>query len=182
AKTYERMGVPILGRLTGTARAEGGDMMWLDEHTLVVGVGFRTNAEAIRQLRDLLKPQGVSVLAYDLPYFTGPEACLHLLSLISVVDEKMAVIYPSLMPVAFWQLLMERGFNLIEAPEEEFVKTMATNVLAVAPGHCIMLEGNPITQSRLAHAGCEVATYRGAQISLKAEGGATCLTRPVWRS
>ena len=116
----------------------------------------------------------------ELPYFTGPEACLHLLSLISIVDHNLAVVYPPLVAVPFWQALQRRNFRLIEVPASEF-NTMGTNVLALSPGKCLMLEGNPITQRRLEDAGCEVVTYKGNEISHKAEGGATCLTRPVWR-
>lgn len=176
----EALGVPVLSRLTGDARAEGGDMFWLDEATLAVGVGFRTNAEGVRQIRAALEPVGVTVLAFDLPYYTGPAACLHLLSLISLVDERLAVVYPPLMAVALWQELRRRGFTLLEVPEREFL-TMGTNVLALAPGQCLMLEGNPATKRLLEEAGCEVLTYRGDEISLKAEGGPTCLTRPILR-
>jgi N-dimethylarginine dimethylaminohydrolase len=123
---------------------------------------------------------GVTIVPVELPYHTGPEACLHLLSLISIVHHRLAVVYPPLLSVPFWQLLHDRGFQLIEVPAEEF-KTMGTNVLALSPGVCLMLEGNPITQRRLESAGCEVFTYRGAEISLKAEGGPTCLTRPILR-
>ena len=178
---YERLGIPIYKTLSGDARAEAGDMLWIDEKTLAVGCGFRTNSKAVRQLREALRPIGVSVLAYDLPYFTGPEACLHLLSLISIVDENLAVVYLPLMPTALYQELVKRNFKFVEAPEHEFVKTQATNVLATKPGECIMLEGNPITQQRLVDAGCEVQTYRGYELSFKAEGGATCLTRPILR-
>jgi N-dimethylarginine dimethylaminohydrolase len=102
------------------------------------------------------------------------------LSLISIVDHKLAVVYPPLLSVPFWQFLQERGFRLVEVPEQEF-PTMGPNVLALAPGRCLMLEGNPITQRRLEEAGCTVHTYRGYEISLKAEGGPTCLTRPILR-
>ena len=174
-------GVPVLGRLEGDARAEGGDTLWLDHDTLAVGRGFRTNAEGVRQLRGILGPLGVTVLDYDLPYFTGPEACLHLLSLISPVDVDLAVAYPPLMPTAFWAELRRRGIRLLEVPEEEFTRTQATNVLAVAPRKCIMLEENPVTQQLLEMADCEVVTFPGAPLSFKAEGGPTCLTRPVLR-
>jgi N-dimethylarginine dimethylaminohydrolase len=177
---FERLGIPLIASLEGKARAEGGDMLWLDEATLAIGLGFRTNAEGVRQLRSVLEPAGVTVLAYDLPYFTGPEACLHLLSLISIVDERVAVVHPPLMPTPFWQELERRGFNLIVIPEHEFA-TQATNVLAIAPGQCLMLEGNPQTKRLLEQAGCEVQTYRGQELSLKAEGGPTCLTRPILR-
>lgn len=180
ARTYEKLGIPILATLHGEARAEGGDLLWLDHDTLIIGVGFRTNAEAVRQLREALSGIGVKVIAVDLPYYTGPEACLHLLSMISIIDYRMAVVYPPLMAVQFWQELRRRDFTLIEIPASEY-DSMATNVLALAPRHCLMLEGNPLTKRLLEDAGCEVHTYRGNEISLKAEGGPTCLTRPVWR-
>ena len=182
ARTLQACGVPIYGRLEGTARCEGGDTMWLDHDTLAVGRGFRTNAEGVRQLRALLAPLGVTVLDYDLPYFTGPEACLHLLSLISPVDDDLAVAYPPLMPTAFWDELKRRGVRLLEVPEEEFARTQATNVLCVAPRRVIMLAGSPVTQGLLVEAGCEVVTFPGEPLSFKAEGGPTCLTRPVWRA
>lgn len=180
ARCFEALDIPILYTLHGSARAEGGDLLWLDEHTLAVGLGFRTNAEGLRQLQEALAPLGVTCLPVQLPYYLGPEACLHLMSFISLVDEKLAVVYLPLMPVPFWQYLTEQNFRLVEVPAEEF-EMMATNVLALAPGQCLMLAGNPITQQRLAAAGCEVLTYQGHEISLKAEGGATCLTRPLWR-
>ena len=180
-RTLQDCGVPVYGRLEGTARAEGGDTLWLDHDTLAVGRGFRTNAEGVRQLRGLLEPLGVAVVDYDLPYFTGPEACLHLLSLVSPVDVDLAVAYLPLMPTALWSELKRRGVRLLEVPEEEFARTQATNVLTVSPRRCIMLDGNPVTQGLLESAGCEVVTFPGAPLSLKAEGGPTCLTRPVWR-
>jgi dimethylargininase len=181
ARALQDCGVPVFGRLEGAARAEGGDTLWLDHDTLAVGRGFRTNAEGVRQLRGLLEPIGVTVLDYDLPYFTGPEACLHLLSVISPVDVGLAVAYPPLMPTAFWAELRRRGVRLLEVPEEEFSRTQATNVLTVAPRRCIMLDGNPVTRELLEMADCEVITFPGEPLSLKAEGGPTCLTRPVWR-
>jgi N-dimethylarginine dimethylaminohydrolase len=181
ARALQAYGVPVLAELTGDALAEGGDLLWLDHDTLAVGLGFRTNAEGLRQLRAALEPLGVSLLPVELPYFLGPAACLHLLSLISIVDERLAVVYPPLMAVPFWQELRRRGFRTVEVPESEFL-TMGPNVLALAPGQCLMLEGNPETKRRLEAAGCEVLTYRGRELSLKAEGGATCLTRPIWRA
>ncbi len=181
ARRLEALGVPIHYRLHGAARAEGGDLLWLDHDTLAIGLGFRTNAEGLRQIREAVAGLGVTVVPVELPYHGGPAACLHLLSLISLVDEKLAVVYPPLMSVPFWQLLRERGLSLVEVPAAEF-ETMGTNVLALAPGRCLMLEGNPVTRRRLEAAGCQVWTYRGDEISQKCEGGPTCLTRPILRS
>lgn len=180
ARRFTALGIPVLASLSGDARAEGGDLLWLDHDTLAVGQGFRTNAEGLYQLHAALDPLNVTIIPVELPYYTGPEACLHLLSLISIVDTDLAVVYPSLMPVPFWQELQRRGFRLIEVPDAEFM-SMGTNVLALSPGKCLMLAGNPLTKRLLEDAGCEVMTYRGNEISLKAEGGPTCLTRPLLR-
>ena len=169
ATCLESLGVPIHYRLHGQARAEGGDLLWVDEKTLAVGQGFRTNAEGLRQLREALGEE-IKLIPVHLPYYQGSEACLHLMSFISIVDHDLAVVYLPLMPVPFWQYLNARGFRMVEVPEEEFL-TMGPNVFALAPGKCLMLEGNPITQQRLEAAGCEVLTYKGNEISLKAEGG-----------
>lgn len=180
ARRFTALGIPVLASLSGDARAEGGDLLWLDHDTLAVGQGFRTNAEGLYQLHAALDPLNVTIIPVELPYYTGPEACLHLLSLISIVDTDLAVVYPSLMAVPFWQELQRRGFRLIEVPDTEFM-SMGTNVLALSPGKCLMLAGNPLTKRLLEDAGCEVMTYRGNEISLKAEGGPTCLTRPLLR-
>ncbi len=179
-KQFQELGIPILAELSGKATAEGGDCLWLDSKTLLIGRGYRTNQEGIDQIRHALKPHGIDVLAFDLPYDQGREACLHLQSLISLVDEKTAVVFRKLMPVALVQLLEERGFTLIDAPEDEY-QTMATNILALAPKVCLTIEGNPKTKEKLEKAGIKVLTYKGNEISLKAEGGATCLTRPLLR-
>lgn len=179
ARSLHKLGVPILGRIQPPGKVEGGDLLWLARETLVAGVGFRTNHAGLDQLESMLGP-GVQLLRVQLPYFEGPEACLHLLSLISLVDERTAVGYPFLMPVPFWELLTEGGFSIIPVPNEEF-PTMACNVLAIRPGHVLMLDGNPKTRKALEKAGVEVVTYCGEELSLKAEGGPTCLTLPIWR-
>lgn len=176
---FRRLNVPIHYTLHGSARAEGGDLLWLDEKTLAVGQGFRTNEEGLQQLHEALGSD-VEIIPVPLPYYEGPDACLHLMSLISIVDHDLAVVYPPLMPVPFWQALKARGWHMVAVPAAEFA-TMGTNVLALAPGKCLMLADNPVTKQRLETAGCTVWTYKGDEISLKAEGGPTCLTRPILR-
>jgi N-dimethylarginine dimethylaminohydrolase len=176
----EAAGVPLRGRLRGDAIAEAGDTLWLDPETLAVGLGFRTNAEGIRQLAGLLGPS-VRVLPVELPYYRGPEACLHLKSLISLLDARLAVVNQELLPVPFHRELARRGVELVPVPPDELA-TMGSNVLALAPRDCLALRGSPETRRRLERAGCRVRTYRGEEISLKGEGGPTCLTRPILRT
>jgi len=173
-------GVPIIGRVGNDGRLEGGDLLRLDAQTVALGLGFRSNLAGCRQLERILAEQETRVVAFDLPYLEGERACLHLRSLVSLLAPDLAVVYRPLLPVRLWRILEQR-FDIVDVPEREF-PSMGPNVLALGPRRCLMLEGNPITRRRLERAGCEVLTYRGDELSLKAEGGPTCLTLPLWRS
>ena len=180
AEYLREMGVPILGAISGAGRLEGGDVTWLDERTVAVGQGYRSNAEGLRQLRELLGAEVDEVIPVPLPHWTGPDDCLHLMSFLSPVDRDLAVVYSRLMPVPFRQQLVARGLTLVEVPDAEF-DSMACNVLALAPRQCVMLAGNPVTQAQLEAAGAQVVTYAGSDISIKGAGGPTCLTQAFWR-
>jgi N-dimethylarginine dimethylaminohydrolase len=179
-KHFEKAGMEILGEITAPGTLEGGDVAWLDEKTLAVGHTYRTNYEGIKQLKSLLEPKGIEILVAEMPHYRGPADVFHLMSVLSPVDIKKAVLYSPLMPIHFREELLTRGYELIEVPDEEF-ESMASNVLAIAPGECIMVAGNTITKSRLEDAGCIVHEYIGEEISVKGGGGPTCLTRPIMR-
>jgi dimethylargininase len=177
AEDFERAGVPVAGRLSEPAWAEGGDCCWLDARTLLVGCGYRTNAAGITRLRELLPD--VEVVAFDLPHWHGRDEVMHLMSLISPLAPDLAVVYEPLLPARLAQLLEARGVELVLVPDEEFA-SMGTNVLALAPRVALAVEGNPRTRERMERAGVEVLTYRGEELS-KGDGGPTCLTRPLLR-
>jgi N-dimethylarginine dimethylaminohydrolase len=174
-------GVPILGHIGGAGTAEAGDMVWLDRHTLAVGRGFRTNQAGLDQLTALLQPLDVSVVPVPLPYASGPADVLHLMSFISLLDEDLAIVHRPLLPVPFYELLVERKIALVDVPEAEY-PTLGCNVLAVSPREVVLAAGNPVTRSRLEAAGCRVTEFRGAEICLPGSGGPTCLTRPLFRA
>ncbi|MCA6407889.1 MAG: hypothetical protein IM575_02085 [Cytophagales bacterium] len=179
-KTYRELGVPVLGRIQAPGSVEGGDVAWLDQHTLAIGRTYRTNAEGIRQMRALLTPNGVNVLEVQLPHYKGPSDVFHLMSIFSPVAKDLAVVYSPLMPIVFRDELIKRGYQLVEVPDQEFER-MGCNVLAISPRQCIMVKGNETTKARLLQAGCTVLEYEGQEISYKGGGGPTCLTRPLWR-
>jgi N-dimethylarginine dimethylaminohydrolase len=173
-------GWPVAGKIEAPGTLEGGDLVWLDGKTAAVGHGYRTNAEGIRQFRALVAADGCEVIEVPLPHWDGPGDVLHLMSLLSPVAEKTLLVYSRLLAVPFRNRLKDMGFALLEVPDEEYA-TMATNVLALAPGTCLALAGNPRTAEVLRKAGLEVLTYEGREISAKGAGGPTCLTRPLRR-
>ncbi len=171
--------VPIAAELSDPVRVEGGDTVWLDDATLLVGIGYRTNGAALPALADAFP--GVDVVAFDLPHWNGSGEVMHLMSFISPLDRDLALVYPRIAPVRLFELLAERGITVVEVPDEEF-ETQGPNVLALGPRRALALDGNPETRHRMERAGVDVVVYRGEEISKKGDGGPTCLTRPLLRS
>ncbi|MGD9288230.1 MAG: arginine deiminase family protein [Desulfobacterales bacterium] len=176
----EQIGIPVLGKIKAPGRMEGGDVVWLNERTLAVGRGYRTNAEGIQQLRKMTATMVDRIIEVPLPHADGPDACLHLMSLISLIDRDLAVIYSRYLPVFFRQILIEKGIKLIDVPDDEY-EHLGTNVLALAPRLCLYPAGNPVTLANMTKAGAQVFTYPAEEISLRGTGGPTCLTCPVLR-
>ena len=172
-------GVPIAARLAAPETAEGGDTLWLDERTLLVGRGYRTNDAGVAALAAALPD--VAVIPFDLPHLQGPGDVLHLMSLLSPLDRDLVVAFLPLLPVRLVELLAERGVGIVEVPDEEFW-TMGANVLALAPRVALALDGNPVTRARMEAAGVDVRVYAGEEISRNGDGGPTCLTRPLLRA
>jgi dimethylargininase len=175
----EAAGVPVIHELEGPALAEGGDTLWLDERTLLVGVGYRTNEDAVQALEAAFP--GVEVIVFDLPHWNGEGEVMHLMSLISPLDHDLALVYPRLAPVRLLRLLADRGIRVVEVPDDEFA-SQGANVLALGPLRALALAGNNQTRRRMERAGVDVVVCRGNEISAKGDGGPTCLTRPLLRS
>ncbi len=174
----QQSAVPVLGSIKNPGILEGGDVVRLDADTIAVGHGYRTNAEGIRQLRELTSPFVREVIEVSLPHWDGSGDVLHLMSLLSPVDTRKLLVHSRLLPVPFRKILLDRGFELLEVQGNEF-PTMGGNVLALGPGKCLALSGNPRTREVLGKAGIEVLTYDGREISAKGAGGPTCLTQPL---
>jgi N-dimethylarginine dimethylaminohydrolase len=179
--TCARLGIAIFGEIAAPGTTEAGDILWLDSKTLLIGRGYRTNAEGIRQMRAVLAPKGIEVLSAPLPHGQGPSTCLHLMSLISLLDESTALVDLHWLAVETVELLKQRGFRFIEIDYAER-ETLACNVLALGSGRLLAIEQNRKTNERLRSAGFDVRTFAGSELCINGGGGPTCLTRPLLRS
>jgi N-dimethylarginine dimethylaminohydrolase len=176
----ETLDIPTLGTITPPGTTEAGDIVWLDATTLLIGRGYRSNAQGIQQMQDLLAPKGVDVLSTPLPHGAGPSACLHLMSLISLLDERTALVDLPWLAVETVEQLKSRAFNFIEIDPSER-GTFACNVLALGNKRLLAIEENHRTNARLRYAGFDVHTFPGSELCINGSGGPTCLTRPLLR-
>ncbi|MEO7192353.1 MAG: arginine deiminase family protein [Vicinamibacterales bacterium] len=178
-RAFDAAGIPVLGSIVAPGTLEGGDVVWLDSSTVIVGHGYRSNADGIRQFQNLLGDR-TQVTVVPLPHWRGPGDVFHLMSMLSPVDHDLAVVYSRLLPVPFRGWLLDRGVQLIDVPDEEF-DSMGANVLAIRARVCVMADGNPRTRRLLEAHGAQVSVYDGSEISVKGGGGPTCLSRPMGR-
>jgi len=179
ARALLALEIPILGTLHGHAAADGGDTLWLDRETLLVGHGFRTNDAAFLQLRALL--DGIATVEQiELPYWRGTAEVLHLMSMISLVDRQTALVYPRNAPLRAIRALQDREYSFVEVPDEEW-ETLGSNALCLGPGKALITSGNPVTAGRLRDAGIEVLEFEADEICWRRVSGPTCNTRPLLR-
>ena len=171
---------PVLGTLEEPAYADGGDRFWLDDATMAIGLGYRTNLAGVEAVRRLVEPEGVRVEAYDMPHDQGPGFVLHLQSFLSGIGDDLCVVYEPLAPVRLLQDLRARGVDWIAIAHDDYL-AMGCNILAVRPGVVVMVDGVPAVRRALEARGVEVHVYDGSELSLKGDGGPTCLTAPLLR-
>ena len=180
ASFCETLAISTLGKITAPGTTEAGDMVWLAPKTLLIGHGYRTNAPGIRQMRELLAPKGVEVISAPLPFGPGPSACLHLMSLISLLNDHTALVDLARVAVETVELLKSRGFRFIEIDPAER-DTLACNVLALGNNRLLAIEENHKSNARLRQAGFDLRAFPGAELCINGSGGPTCLTRPLLR-
>ena len=180
---YNEEKIPIIGKVINDGTVEGGDCLWINKKTLLVGEGHRTNKIGIEQLDDIVKRHSVKLISIKLPRYNNENSCFHLMSLISMLDDNLAIACISLLPEDLSNLLKENDIEIIKIPEDEYLesKTLSVNILALSPRNLVAMKGYPKTIDLLIKSGCKINLFSGNELCIKAEGGATCLTRPIWR-
>ncbi len=171
AETLAKLGVPMVLHPCGTATFEGADALWLNEKTVLLGVGGRTNRYAARQLRGLLGGMGIMLQEVALP-----QGVQHLLGLVNFVDRHLAVLHGGKATSELIELLASHGVErIILPPDDELCQGLGMNFVTLAPRQLVMPANCPRTRKRLEGEGIEVLTMEVSEY-LKAAGGLACLT------
>ena len=184
-KFYDSLGIPIIGSIVNEGTIEGGDCLWINDSTLLIGEGYRSNREGIEQLQAILKLLNIQLIPIQLPKNKINEgSCFHLMSIISMLDHDLAIGCKSLLPDDLRAILKNNDIQLIAMPEDEFFKskTLGINILALSPRNLVAIEGCTKTLDLLSQSGCTLNLFNGKEFCIRAEGGPTCLTRAIWRN
>ena len=182
-KLYNSINIPIIGKIYEKATVEGGDCLWINNKTLLVGESFRTNKAGIEQLTKILNAVGINLIPIKLPQYKKSNSCFHLMSLVSILDHDLVIGCLTLLPEDLIETFKQHNIKLIGIPEDEYFKskTLSVNILALSPRELIMMQGFPKTEKLLIKEGAKINIFNGSELCIKAEGGPTCLTRPLWR-
>ena len=183
-KFYDSINIPIIDSIINDGTVEGGDCIWINNTTLLVGESYRTNKSGIDQLHEILKLLNIQLIPIQLHKYNNKGSCFHLMSVISMLDHDLAIVCEKLLPFDLKNILKNNGIELIKIPEDEYFKsnTLAVNVLSLSPRNLVTMEGYPKTLDLLSKAECTLSLFSGSEICIKTEGGPTCLTRPIWRN
>lgn len=182
ASRLGELGVPILHTVHGTGTLEGGNFMFLDPRTVLIGLGVRTNREGFRQVCEVLATQGVrDVIAVPQPGYLKkfPMGFVHLDVGFNVADRDLAVVFPEGIPYELLELVRARKLRMLEVPENEAMR-MSTNFLVIKPGRIVTAAGNPETTRALQKAHVDVIEVEVNEL-MKGGGSVRCMTMPLIR-
>jgi len=182
ASRLGELGVPILRTVHGTGTLEGGDFMFLDTQTVLIGSGARTNREGFRQACEVLTTQGIrNVRAIPRPGYLNrfPMAFAHLDLAFNVAARDVAAAYLEGIPHGLLENVRARKTRLVEVPEKEAMR-MATNFLVLKPGKIVTAAGNPKTTKALEELHVEVLEVKVDEL-MKGGGSVRCMTMPLIR-
>ncbi|HID52816.1 MAG TPA: amidinotransferase [Anaerolineae bacterium] len=171
ARCLADLGIPIVRSVSGHGTFEGADAMWLDEETVILGRGLRTNDEGAAQVTAVLNQMGVKVIQVDLPYGT-----MHLMGMLRIVDRDLALAWPRRLAHRGVDALRERGYEVAFIPDAaEAEGGHALNVVTLAPRRVLMTVHAPATQAFYESLGIACQTVEIDEL-VKAAGAIGCLT------
>jgi dimethylargininase len=155
-QTLRELRLPI-ARIEEPGTLDGGDVLVVGD-TVYVGRGGRTNADGIRQLRELLRPRGVSVVAVPMT------RALHLKTAATALPDGTVLGHPDAVddPRVFGRYL--------EVPEAD-----GANLVVLAPDAVLMAASAPRTAELVRSLGYRVVAVDLSEFG-KVEGSVTCLS------
>jgi len=189
-EALKNIGVPIQAVIEAPAIFEGGDAVWLDEETLMIGYGPRTNEEAVKKVL----MEGLGKTFKNLIAVPLPGRRVHLDGALMILSDKIAVtriedisMYPSKMymedgrikiiNLAKW--LMEKGYELITVNDRED-RMFGANLVAIGEMKVLSYLWNRRIMRELEKRGFDVIGVEGYEL-VKGGGGLHCMILPIER-
>jgi len=189
AKRLMELGCPILHTIHGRGVFETSNMVWIDDHSVILATGMRGNIEGRNQVEYILRGLGVDDIHYAyLPGFLtkrtkqvgASSGMFHLDMCFGMANPKVAVLWPGGVDydTVKW-LQKDKGVEIIELSDDE-LRTCAPNILVVSPDRVIVPAFNLHMSEELRKRGIEVIEVDLSEFA-KGGGGPTCMTLTLIR-
>jgi len=185
----KKLGIPVALKVTPPGLVEGGDFVWLDEDTLMMGFGTRSNEVGVEMVKEILLGRNVKeMIAVPLPSFR-----VHLDGALMVMSPDLALFHKAslgLFPAYVYSedgveityledYLKGKGVELIYANDTE-IRMFGTNIVGLGGGKCVSYEWNERIMGLLGERGFDIIGIPGSQLSIGG-GGPHCMTAPILR-
>jgi arginine deiminase len=189
------------------ASIEGGDVLVIDDRTVLIGSGERTTPAAAEALtRRLFEADAVDRVV--VAHFPEARSFMHLDTVFTMIDHDALNVFPHVLddmevyvvtPGGGGRLEVESRPGLVEALEEVLGRSLrvvttgddavgsmreqwddGNNTMAVEPGVVVAYARNTETNKRLREHGIEVLELDASELC-RGRGGSRCLTQPIER-
>lgn len=154
---------------------EGGDFMFLDSQTALVGKSDRTDALGFKVLETLLYDTGINLKNIEFP-----REFLHLDMICNVIAEKTVIACPEALPPSLFQVFRQKKLAVIEITREE-VFQHSCNLLNIGEEKIISHPGAERVNQLLKSLGLEVLELPLQEVR-KSGGGPRCMSFPIERT
>ncbi|MHA2247603.1 MAG: dimethylarginine dimethylaminohydrolase family protein [Candidatus Hodarchaeales archaeon] len=194
ARSLKKLGIPELVSINAPGLLEGGDFVYPDENTLLIGSnGIRTNEDGVRQAAKVLLERKIvnKVVLVPLPSWR-----VHLDGGLMFIDKDLFLYHPasvetfpvSLMrydePIEFLPLMdfIRENYDAVEGIpiSDNELYLFGANVVCLDKRKCVIYEWNERISDELRERGVEVLPIQGGELS-RGGGGPHCMTLPILR-
>lgn len=172
------IGIPIIHKIYMDGTLEGADVLWLNEKTVLIGVGNRTNGSGYNQVREVLNDMGVECIPVSVP-----QGIQHLLGVVQFVDCQVALVRTELVDKEIIRILTNNQIKIVSIPENiEVRERQAMNVVTVEPRKVIMPSHCAETEKIYKQNNIEVIACIKISQLINGAGGLACATAILSRS
>lgn len=170
-------GIPIIATPFQNMKLEGPDILIVNADLVFLGVGLRTNIEAVGYVSEILKAQGFS----DIVIIQTTYGCGHLDGVVNILNSKNAVVIPKRASYILYETLKKHGYSIIELTNiEEVDMFMSINFVCINEETILINKG--AKESNRLYEKCGVKCIEVDVSELMNGGGSIhCMTGVIWR-
>ncbi|MGW5955901.1 dimethylarginine dimethylaminohydrolase family protein [Bacillus mycoides] len=172
SQKISNLGIPIIGTAHDDMVLEGPDIVLVNNDLVFLGVGLRTNYQAIEYVAQLLRIQGYS----EIKIIQTTYGCGHLDGVVNLINHKHAAIVPRRASYEIYSSLKRHGFSMVELTNKREVdELMSINFVPINKETILVNKGAKDTLATYSACGIECIEIDVSEI-MHGGGAIHCMT------